>query len=52
MEKQTLEVSLKARDAKLYTAIADCDAGGYSSAVGEMAEELGADIQLQNITLK
>lgn len=52
MEKQTLEVILQARDAKLYTAITDCGAGGFSSAVGEMAEKLGADVQLQNITLK
>lgn len=52
MEKQTLEVILRARDEKLYTAITDCGAGGFSSAVGEMAEDLGADIQLKNITLK
>ena len=52
MEKQTLEVILRARDEKLYTAITDCGAGGFSSAVGEMAEALGADVQLKNITLK
>jgi phosphoribosylformylglycinamidine synthase len=52
MEKQTLEVILQARDAGLYTAVTDCGAGGFSSAVGEMAKELGADIQLQAITLK
>ncbi|MEM7801461.1 MAG: phosphoribosylformylglycinamidine synthase I, partial [Chloroflexota bacterium] len=52
MEKQVQEVILKARDAKLYTAITDCGAGGFSSAVGEMSEKLGASIQLKNIQLK
>ena len=32
--------------ANLYTAITDCGAGGFSSAIGEMAEELGADVNL------
>ncbi|MCB8977656.1 MAG: phosphoribosylformylglycinamidine synthase subunit PurL [Ardenticatenaceae bacterium] len=52
MEKQVQEVVLQARDAKLYTAITDCGAGGFSSAVGEMAEKLGATVQLNNITTK
>ena len=52
MEKQTLEVIMRARDEALYTAITDCGAGGFSSAVGEMSEELGATIQLKNIPLK
>ncbi len=52
MEKQVLEVILRARDEKLYTAITDCGAGGFSSAVGEMSEELGAKIQLENMPLK
>ena len=52
MEKQVLEVILRARDEKLYTAITDCGAGGFSSAVGEMSEELGARIQLENMPLK
>src|SRR3954464_3867436 len=30
----------------LYTAITDCGAGGLSSAVGEMAERVGADVEL------
>jgi phosphoribosylformylglycinamidine synthase len=51
-EKQTQEVVLRARDEKLYTAITDCGAGGLSSAVGEMAQELGADVQLQTVPLK
>lgn len=52
MEKQVQEVVLQARDARLYTAITDCGAGGFSSAVGEMAEKLGATVQLQAITVK
>ena len=51
-EKQVQEVILRARDEKLYTAITDCGAGGLSSAVGEMGEELGAKVQLQTIPLK
>ncbi|MAT96655.1 MAG: phosphoribosylformylglycinamidine synthase [Anaerolineaceae bacterium] len=52
MEKQVQEVVLQARDAGLYTAITDCGAGGFSSAVGEMGEKLGATVQLKNITTK
>lgn len=51
-EKQALEVTLRARDEKLYTAITDCGAGGLSSAVGEMAKDLGAEVQLQTVPLK
>jgi phosphoribosylformylglycinamidine synthase II/phosphoribosylformylglycinamidine synthase I len=52
MEKQVQEVVLRARDERLYTAITDCGAGGYSSAVGEMGAELGATVQLQQVRLK
>ncbi|MBK6709461.1 MAG: phosphoribosylformylglycinamidine synthase subunit PurL [Chloroflexi bacterium] len=52
MEKQVQEVVLRARDAGLYTAITDCGAGGFSSAVGEMGEKLGATVQLQDVKLK
>lgn len=52
MEKQVQEVMLRARDEKLYTAVTDCGAGGFSSAVGEMAEKLGAHVQLQAVKLK
>ena len=51
-EKQVLEVVLRARDEGLYHAITDCGAGGFSSAVGEMAEKLGARVQLQDVILK
>mgnify|MGYP001277390967 CR=1 FL=1 len=51
-EKQVQEVVCEARDRGLYTAITDCGAGGLSSSVGEMAEELGASIQLEGVPLK
>lgn len=51
-EKQVQEVILHARDEKLYHAITDCGAGGLSSAIGEMGEDLGATVQLQDVPLK
>jgi phosphoribosylformylglycinamidine synthase subunit PurSL len=51
-EKATLEAILQARDEGLYTAITDCGAGGLSSAVGEMGEQVGVDVDLQNVPLK
>ena len=51
-EKKMLDVILQARDAGLYSAITDCGAGGFSSAVGEMGEHLGAEVQLANAPLK
>ena len=52
IEKKVAEVIQEARDAKLYTMITDCGAGGLSSAVGEMASELGAEIELSELRLK
>lgn len=51
-EKAVLDVVLRARDERLYTAITDCGAGGLSSAVGEMGEELGVDVDLAKVPLK
>jgi phosphoribosylformylglycinamidine synthase II len=51
-EKKLLDVLLQARDRNLYSAITDCGAGGFSSAVGEMGAELGAAVQLHNAPLK
>ena len=42
-EKMLMDVILAARDRGLYSAITDCGAGGFSSAVGEMGAESGAD---------
>ena len=51
-EKGLIELVEAARDERLYNAITDCGAGGLSSAVGEMGEELGADLELQDVPLK
>ena len=51
-EKMLMDVMLKARDLDLYSAVTDCGAGGYSSAVGEMGEELGAEVWLDRVPLK
>lgn len=51
-EKQALGAILRARDEGLYNAITDCGAGGLSSAVGEMGEEIGAWVQLNDVPLK
>ena len=51
-EKMVLDVLLQARDRGLYRAITDCGAGGFSSAVGEMGEETGAEVWLEKAPLK
>jgi phosphoribosylformylglycinamidine synthase subunit PurSL len=51
-EKMVLDVLLKARDEGLYTAVTDCGAGGFSSAVGEMGAEIGAEVWLEKAPLK
>lgn len=52
VEKGLIDVMMAARDAKLYTAVTDCGAGGLSSAIGEMAETLGANVDLQLVPRK
>ena len=51
-EKKVLDVLLTARDRGLYSAITDCGAGGFSSAVGEMGEKIGAEVQLERAPVK
>jgi phosphoribosylformylglycinamidine synthase len=51
-EKKVQDVILQARDRNLFTAITDCGAGGFSSAVGEMGAELGATVELDKAPLK
>ncbi|MEM9345331.1 MAG: AIR synthase-related protein [Planctomycetota bacterium] len=60
-EKKTLDVILQARDYTdpetgetkcLFSAISDCGAGGFSSAVGEMGEKVGAYVTLETAPLK
>jgi phosphoribosylformylglycinamidine synthase II len=50
VEKLLIDVLVGAED--LFTAITDCGAGGLSSAVGEMAEGVGADVELDHVPLK
>lgn len=52
MEKMVLDVLLQARDQGLYNAVTDCGAGGFSSAVGEMGEDIGAEVWLDKAPLK
>jgi phosphoribosylformylglycinamidine synthase len=51
-EKMVLDVIVRARDLGLFHAITDCGAGGFSSAVGEMGAELGAEVELSRAPLK
>ncbi len=54
-QKRVLDALLRARDAAggpLYSAITDCGAGGFSSAVGEMGEKIGAEVNLERAPLK
>jgi phosphoribosylformylglycinamidine synthase II len=50
IEKLLIDVLREA--AGLFTAITDCGAGGLSSAIGEMAEVIGADVDLAGAPLK
>ncbi len=52
VEKTVLDVMLEARDRNLYDAVTDCGAGGFSSAVGEMGEDIGAEVNLDAALLK
>lgn len=52
VEKMVLDVMLQARDRGLYNAVTDCGAGGFSSAVGEMGEDIGVEVDLNAALLK
>jgi len=51
-EKKMLDTIVQARNEGLFSAITDCGAGGLSSAVGEMGEDLGAEVNLEVVPLK
>ncbi|MFQ5653579.1 MAG: AIR synthase-related protein [Planctomycetota bacterium] len=51
-EKKLQDALLRARDEGLYRAVTDCGAGGFSSAVGEMGKEIGAEVELDAAPLK
>ncbi|GIW87435.1 MAG: phosphoribosylformylglycinamidine synthase subunit PurL [Isosphaeraceae bacterium] len=52
VEKMVLDVVLQARDRRLFRSITDCGAGGFSSAIGEMGAEVGAEVELDRAPLK
>ena len=52
VEKKIVDALLQARDRGLYRSITDCGAGGFSSAIGEMGQHTGAEVQLDNVPLK
>ncbi len=51
-EKRLVEGVLRVRDLGALRAITDCGAGGLSSAVGEMGEGTGAEVELSLVPLK
>ena len=51
-ERKAMDAVLRCADEDLFTSITDCGAGGFSSAVGEMAEGLGAMVELGEAPLK
>ncbi|MEM7198713.1 MAG: phosphoribosylformylglycinamidine synthase subunit PurL [Planctomycetota bacterium] len=51
-ERKVMDAILRMADEDLFSAITDCGAGGFSSAVGEMADGLGADVELADAPLK
>ena len=51
-EKKMMDVILQAQAENLYDCITDCGAGGFSSAVGEMGESVGAEVNLEKAPLK
>jgi phosphoribosylformylglycinamidine synthase II len=54
-QKQLLDAVMRARDevgGPLYHGMTDCGAGGFSSAIGEMGSQLGAEVHLDRAPLK
>jgi phosphoribosylformylglycinamidine synthase len=51
-EKKVLDAMMKLRDKKLYRAVTDCGAGGFSSAIGELGSETGVVVDLKKAVLK
>ncbi len=51
-EKKVADIIVQARDLRLYHAITDCGAGGFSSAIGEMGARTGARVELAHAPLK
>ena len=51
-EKRMADAIIEARDSGLIRAITDCGAAGFSSAVGEMGENVGVSVDISKAPLK
>ena len=51
-EKRIIDVVFALRQENLIRAITDCGAGGYASAIGEIAAKIGAHVYLEKVPLK
>lgn len=51
-EKRVFDAILEARDKNLIRALQDLGAGGFSSSIGEMGEEIGVTVYLEKAPLK
>ncbi|MBI2327309.1 phosphoribosylformylglycinamidine synthase subunit PurL [Candidatus Curtissbacteria bacterium] len=51
-EKRMIDAILTLRQNGLVRTLTDCGAGGYSSAVGEMGQKIGARVYLEKVLLK
>ena len=51
-EKRTFDALLEARDKNFIRALTDCGAAGFSSAIGEIAEDVGATVDIGKAPLK
>lgn len=51
-EKRMFDALTICRDTGLVRAITDCGGGGYSSAIGEMGESVGVEVNLDAVPLK
>ena len=52
VEKRTIDALMQARERHLYRRITDVGGGGLSSAVGEMGEDTGVTVNLEEVPLK
>lgn len=51
-EKKMFDALLEARDLGLIKLVQDCGGGGFSSAIGEIGENLGVSVDIKNVLLK
>lgn len=51
-EKRMFDALLEARDKNLIRMVQDCGGGGFSSAIGEIGEDLGVSVDIRNTPLK